>query len=155
MATERAPALYPALLFDRLEDRAPAQRVEPVPFRAVDEAGLRESVRREAEDLLGTRCTLTPAGLEGRERTTLEYGLPDISALFPGNPAARGEIAARMEAALAAYEPRLAGARVEVWGVEGRPRELGARIEGTLVAGPAPVPVGFTIQVGSPGGRIP
>ncbi|HEX8393368.1 MAG TPA: type VI secretion system baseplate subunit TssE [Longimicrobium sp.] len=138
-------------LFDRLVDEHPAAHTEAVPLRALDRDGLLESLRREAQDLLGTRCPFAPEQMAGRPRTTVDYGVPDISPLHPAGAAARTEIAARMQAALAAFEPRLRGARVEVHPVPGRPRELLALIEGVLAAPGAPQPVGFAVMVG--GGR--
>lgn len=153
--TVPAPRSAPALLFDRLADLDPAVPGEPVPLRTLDGEALRASVLRELADLLNTRCPFTGAALQGRGRTTLEYGLPDVSPAYPGAAAGRGEVAARMEAAIAAYEPRLRGARVTVEPVEGRPMELLAHVQGVLDAGTAPAPVHFTIRVGAPGGRTP
>jgi type VI secretion system lysozyme-like protein len=149
-----APAAA-ALLFDRLADGDPATRHEPVPLRALDGEQLRASVLRELGDLLDTRCAFDEAELRGRARTTLEYGLSQGPPAYPGDPASRGDLAARMQAAIAAFEPRLAQARVTVQPVEGRPMELVARVTAVLAAGTAPVPVGFTLHVGAARARTP
>ena len=155
MATPRPAPLAPALLFDRLADHDQASGYEPVPLRALDGEALRASVLRELGDLLNTRCPFTDAQLQERGRTTLEYGVADISPAYPGAAASRGEVAARMQAAITAYEPRLRHPQVTVEPVDGRPLQLLARVEGVLAAGAAPVPVHFTIVVGAPTGREP
>lgn len=151
--TVNASRLAPALLFDRLADHDLA-RPEPVPLRALDAEALRTSVMNELFDLLNTRCPFTESALRGRGRTTLEYGLADVSPAYPGASASQTEVAARMRDAIAAYEPRLRQVQVAVEPVDGKPMQLLARVRGVLAAGSAPVPVQFTIQVGAPGGRI-
>ncbi|HEX5869548.1 MAG TPA: type VI secretion system baseplate subunit TssE, partial [Longimicrobium sp.] len=120
-------------LFERLAAPDPWEPRETAPLRVLDGEALRRSVRREVEDLLNTRCTLRAAELEHRRRTTLEYGLPDVTGLAPADPRDRREIAARIVAALAAYEPRLGSPRATVEAVPGRPRELRVHIEGMLL----------------------
>jgi type VI secretion system protein ImpF len=157
MAAPRPAPLAPALLFDRLADDDPATRYgqEKTPLRALDGRALRDSLARELTDLLNTRAPFTAAELEGRARTTLEYGLPDVSSALPGSAAWRSEVAERMRAAIAAYEPRLRQPTVTVEPVEGRPAALWAHVRGTLEAGAAPVPVEFTLCAGCPGGSAP
>jgi type VI secretion system protein ImpF len=155
VAAPRSAPAAPALLFDRLADRDLAVPHEAVPLRTLDGEQLRASVLRELSDLLNTRCPFTPAELRGRGRTALEYGLPDVSPSTPASGAAQDEVAARMQAAIAAYEPRLRQARVTVRAVEGRPLELLAQVQAVLAAGTAPVPVQFTLRVGAPAGRTP
>jgi type VI secretion system protein ImpF len=151
--TVNASRLAPALLFDRLADHEPAARYEPVPRRALDAEALRTSVMNELFDLLNTRCPFTERALQGRGRTTLEYGLADVSPAYPGASASHTEVAARVQAAIAAYEPRLRQVRVAVEPVDGKPMQLLARVQGVLAAGSARAPVQFTIHVGAPGGR--
>ncbi|HEX6370348.1 MAG TPA: type VI secretion system baseplate subunit TssE [Longimicrobium sp.] len=137
-------------LFERLAAPDPWEPAETAPLRVLDGEALLRSVRREVEDLLNTRCTLRWAELEHRRRTTLEYGLPDVTGMAPGDPGDRREIATRIVAALAAYEPRLGQPRATVEAVPGRPRELRVHIEGTLVRHTHPAPVTFTVTVGGP-----
>lgn len=154
VAAPRSAPAAPALLFDRLEDDDLAAKSEPVPLRTLDGEALRDSVLREVSDLLNTRCPFTPAQLQGRGRTTLEYGLPDVSPSDPLSATSRNDVAARMQAAIAAYEPRLRQPQVAVEPDPARPMEMRAHVRAVLDAGTAPpVPVQFTIQVGSPAGR--
>jgi type VI secretion system lysozyme-like protein len=155
MATPRPAPAAPALLFDRLADLDPAAGYEPVPLRALDRDGLLQSVMGEIDQLLNTRCPFTDAQLRARGRTTLEYGLPAVTPAYPGASGCHDEVAARMQAAIAAYEPRLKHAEVTVQAVDGRPLELRAHVDGLLATGTAPVPVGFILHVGAPRPRTP
>ncbi|HYR10444.1 MAG TPA: type VI secretion system baseplate subunit TssE [Longimicrobium sp.] len=137
-----------ALLFDRLATPDPWEPAEAVPFRVLDGKALLRSVHRELQDLLNTRCTLRAAELETRRRTTLEYGLPDVTGMSPAYPADRAELAARVEAAILAWEPRIGDPRATVEAVPGRPRELRVHIEGMLRMHEHPAPVTFTVTVG-------
>jgi type VI secretion system lysozyme-like protein len=145
----------PALLFDRLADMDLAAPRERVPLRALDGEQLRASVLRELADLLDTRSPFTEAELQRRARTTLEYGVPGGGPAYPADAATRGDLAARLQAAIAAYEPRLRNAEVTVQPVHGRPLELVAQVRAVLAAGTAPVPVGFTLPLGAPRPRTP
>jgi type VI secretion system protein ImpF len=155
MSTSRPAPVAPALLFDRLADDDLAADFEPVPLRALDRDGLLQSVMIEIDSLLNTRCSFTDAQLQARGRTTLEYGVPAVTPAYPGAAGSRDEVAARMQAAIAAYEPRLKHAEVTVQPVDGRPLELRAHVHGMLATGTAPVPVGFTLHVGAPRPRTP
>ncbi|HYH83778.1 MAG TPA: type VI secretion system baseplate subunit TssE [Longimicrobium sp.] len=155
MATPRPAPAAPALLFDRLADQDRAAGHEPVPLRALDRDELLQSVIREIDCLLNTRCAFTDAQLQARGRTTLEYGVPAVTPTYPGAAGSRDEVAARMQAAIAAYEPRLRQPRVTVEPVDGRPLELRVHVHGLLAVGTAPVPVGFTLHVGAPRPRTP
>lgn len=131
-----------ALLFDRLVDQQPAQREEPVPFRILTRAGLHESVRREVERLLNTRCPFPDGFLPG-QRTVVDYGLPDFSHLSPASAPDRQAMASAITRAIEAYEPRLRSIRVLI---EPDPhngnRGIG-RIEAQLIVGKVQEPVSF------------
>ena len=131
-------------LFDRLVDYEPWS-AEERPRRVLDRAELRESVRREVERLLGTRCTLPMDVPEERPRTVLEYGLPDFTPLYTRNPDDQAELAARIQRCITAYEPRLRDVRVSVEPPGSSQRELLARVEGVLGAGDVVEPVSFTV----------
>ena len=65
------------LLFDRLVDRDPKLRHEVRPMRTLDRRGLKESVRRDLELLLNTRCPLPAHRIPPRDRSVVDYGIPD------------------------------------------------------------------------------
>ena len=136
-----------ALLFDRLVDLDPLQAVERQPLRVLDRDGLRESVRREVARLLNTRAPLPPSARAGRERTVLEYGLPDFSARYTRDPDAQAEMAREIERCIDAYEPRLRGVRVEVEPMANSQRELAVRVSGLMVSGDVVEPVSFPVAI--------
>ncbi|MFZ4408570.1 MAG: type VI secretion system baseplate subunit TssE [Paracraurococcus sp.] len=112
-------------LFDRLAAAAPP-------------AGLRASVQRELEALLNTRLPLTLDEAAALPAGVLTYGLPDLSAFPMGQEAARVRLARYLEAAVAVFEPRLAGPRVEVV-VDSGPDAMLVVVSGRLGDGPVDV----------------
>lgn len=141
-----------APLFDRLVDRDPRWRRELRPLRTLDREGLLESVRRELARLLNTRAPLPPEELAGRQRTVIDYGVPDFANYSPASHDDRRRLAEALRQAIAAYEPRLAQVKVTV---EPAPAEEGAlvgRIDAVLVVEEVHEPVSFpTIFQGATG----
>lgn len=135
-----------ALLFERLVDQQPSQREEAEPFRVLTRVGLRESVRREVERLLNTRCPFPDGFLPG-QRTVADYGLPDFSHLSPASDEDRFEMAGAIVRAIEAYEPRLRRVRVHIEpDTDNRNRGLGC-IEAQLVMGEVLEPVSFPFHL--------
>lgn len=134
-------------LFDRLVDLDPRSATEPEPLRVLDRDGLLESVRREVGLLLNTRCALTLEELAGRERTALEYGLPDFSHLHTRDPRAHHALADRIRETVAAYEPRLRQVRIAVEPLRNSQRELLARVDALLVVGDVTEAVSFPVAI--------
>jgi type VI secretion system protein ImpF len=130
-------------LFDRLVDRDPRLRREVRPLRTLDRRGLRESVRRELELLFNTRCPFPAHRLAGRERSVIDYGIPDFSTFSPRSFADRERLADLLRRAVEAFEPRLADVRVHVEPLPGEDLALCGRIEAVLLADPVPEPVSF------------
>lgn len=102
-------------LFDRLVDEHRHQRSEPRPRRSLDREELRESVRRELTRLLATRCPVSGDAALSRQRSTIDYGLPDLEiggrALVKED---RLRIARLLRQTIEAFEPRLQRVEVEV-----------------------------------------
>lgn len=123
-----------ALLFDRffLPEEEAAGEEEPV--RVLDREGLRASVHRELRRLLNTRCPVPAAVADSRPRTVLDYGITDFSHLYTRDASARAQVAAAVERAVAAFEPRLRNARATVLD-GGSERGLRVRIDALLVVG--------------------
>ncbi|HSU13842.1 type VI secretion system baseplate subunit TssE [Longimicrobium sp.] len=134
-----------ALLFERLVDMDHRSRGEQDPARVLDPQELRVSVRRELERLLNTRCALAAEVLETRERTTLEYGLPDFGHLQTRDTGAHKLIAEEVRRAVAAYEPRLKQVTVAVERSAGpdEERRLTVRVDAMIVVGDVMEPVSF------------
>ena len=113
-------------------------------MRTLDRRGLRESVRRELEQLFNTRCPVPAHSLAGRLRTVIDYGIPDFSTFSARNVNDRGRLAVILEQAIASYEPRLANVRVEITGVPGDDFSLAGAIHADLVVDGVPEPVLFS-----------
>jgi type VI secretion system lysozyme-like protein len=144
----------PAPLFDRLaepEGDGPASGAAGLASgRMLDRAGLLASVARELEHLLSSRAGLPADALDRRRRTSVEYGIPDLSA-FTLDGHGPAEMARRIGDAIAAYEPRLANPHVTVDRDPARRDGAIVRIEGAIVLGPVMEPVSFRLPLGGNG----
>lgn len=143
-----------ALLFDRffLPEEEAAAGEEPV--RVLDQEGLYASVRRELQRLLNTRCPVPAEVAAARPRTVLEYGLADFSHMYTRDAVARTELAAEIDRAVAAYEPRLRNARATVDDA-GSERGLRVSIHAQMLVGDVTEEVTFEeldLAGGSPDG---
>jgi type VI secretion system lysozyme-like protein len=142
-------------LFDRLVDEAPWRRHDLAEgpegnrtvHRALDREGLLESVRLELERLFATRSPLLAHQLEDpqRERTVLDYGLPDLGSFAAANSEDRQRLAAILRSTVAAYEPRLEQVAVTVDPIPERPRAVAIHIGGEVRIDRIPEPVWFPV----------
>lgn len=148
MAGLRPVAGGRALLFERLVDLEPG-RPEVRPFILHDRTGLKASVAIELERLLSTRLSLPPADLERRERTTLDYGIPDGAVIAPADSESRKVLAAQIEAAILAFEPRLIDPHVTLRQTSDRNDTLVADIAAQLEISGLLEPVSFAIPLGT------
>lgn len=131
-------------LFDRLVDNDPLLRREELrPMRTLDRGGLKKSIRRELERLLNTRSFLPADRLAARERSVIDYGVPDFSTFSARSHADRQRLAAVLCQAIAVYEPRLSGVRIFLEARPGDDSSLIGRIEATLLVGRVAEPVSF------------
>jgi type VI secretion system protein ImpF len=131
-------------LFDRLVDKDRFLRSELRPMRTLDRRGVKESVRRELEQLFNTRCPVPAHRLAGRVRTVIDYGIPDFSTFSARNQDDWGRMADILRRAIEVYEPRLAQVRVAVERAKDDEFQLVAQIEAVLVTENVPEPVSFT-----------
>ena len=69
-------------LFDRLVDHEPMNPEEVRPKRAFNKKEFIDSVLRELNCLLNTRSPIPPDQLGLRERSVIDYGVPDFTALY-------------------------------------------------------------------------
>lgn len=136
-----------ALLFDRLIDLDPTIPTEPQPLRTLNRRELRESVRREVERLLNTRCPIPAHLLDERERTVIDYGIPDLAEFGAHKADDHKRLALIFTQTIAAFEPRLRRVRVSVERLPDTKRGLVARIEGLLVVESVTEPVSFPIVI--------
>lgn len=138
----------PALLFERLAQPIDRQGASEASRRMHDAAGVRNSILRQLRSLLNTRVALDIDTLEGRERTTIDYGLPDLSAFPVGNSDAMARLARHIARTISVYEPRLQVQDVAIEALPGRRNALVARVAGSVKVGLMVEPVSFTIALG-------
>jgi type VI secretion system protein ImpF len=141
MVEPRAEVRTP--LFDRLVDRDPWHPREVRPGRTLGRGELRESVRRELEQLFNTRCPIPAHRLSTRPWTVVDYGIPDLSGFSARSAEDRGRVAEILRRAIQVFEPRLADARILLDPVPGDALALRGRIEAVLVVDSVPEPVSF------------
>jgi type VI secretion system protein ImpF len=138
--------LLPSVL-DRLLDDEPEIKREPGKSRHQVLRELKQSARRDLENLLNTRrrCLPWPADLTELERSLVNYGVPDFTGLNMGSAEQREELRRLIEATLRIWEPpNFQNIRVTLLDtVETLNRTLRFRIEALLRADPAPEPVVF------------
>jgi len=142
-----------ALLFDRLVDLDPSSPVEQQPLRVLTVDEVRESVQRELERLLNTRSPTPADEWEDKERTVLDWGLPDYSGWYTRSPPSQGRLARLLEATIRAFEPRMLDPRVTVEGRDADDRSLAVWIEGTIRVGTILEPVSFPLALEGRGAR--
>lgn len=148
----------PALLFDRLvtreqpEDGRGAARVRDI----YDMAELTASIREQLGWLLNTRVPVDQATLEARAaagaRSTIDYGLPDLSGYPRGDAAAMARLAEHIGQTIRRVEPRLERPQVLVAPSEERGDQLDAEVAGCVRIGTVVEPVVFRLPI-SLGGR--
>lgn len=139
-------------VFDRLLDYEPRMSEEPPKSRSISLRELKQSVRRDLEWLLNTRCYLDPeTGLEESLRSVAYYGLPDFTGLSAKSPIEQKRLAKALETALKNFEPRFMDLKVTLEPMSTVDRSLKFRIEARLDTEPAPEPIAFdtVLQLGS------
>ena len=93
--------LIPSVL-DRLLDDEPDRQQEPVKSRNQVLRDLKQSVRRDLENLLNTRwrCAPLPPHRSERELSLVNYGIPDIAGADLGSAEQREQFRRTLEAAI-------------------------------------------------------
>lgn len=137
--------LRPSIL-DRLIDREPEQSQEAEPSRHQHLAQLRQSVRRDLENLLNTRYRVVepPDDLKQLKQSLLNYGLPDLATVNISDPEKKQRFVKDLERILRDYEPRFKTVRVtHLDNRDKTDRTLRFRIDAVLWADPAPQSVVF------------
>ena len=133
-------------VFDRLLDDDPTVRREPPASRHQVLRELKQSVRRDLENLLNSRVrNLTwPPQLQELEGSLVGYGLPDFACTSLVSPRERDDFCRLLETVVRRFEPRLENVRVRaVNDAEPIDRVFRFRIDALLRAEPAPEPIAF------------
>lgn len=137
--------LRPSIL-DRLIDDEPHIEVEAEKQRHQQIKELRNSVRRDLENLLNTRYRMVepPAAYSQLEHSLLNYGLPDLATVNIIDGDKKKEFTRNLEKILREYEPRFKTVKVTYLdNKETVDRTLRFRVNATLYADPAPEVVVF------------
>jgi type VI secretion system protein ImpF len=150
MATIRSDQpLIPSVL-DRLIDLRPDESREAPQTRNQVLRELKQSVRRDLENLLNTktRCVPWPPHLEELRQSLVNYGIPDFTSASMGSSKDREEFCRVLQMVIRLHEPRLKGVKVGLLqNDEPLDRTLRFRINAMLQADPAPEPIVFDSAV--------
>jgi type VI secretion system protein ImpF len=141
-------------LFDRLVDRDPRLHHELRPTRTLDRRGLRESVRRELEQLFNTRCPFPSHRLPIQERTVIDYGVPDFTVFSARSYDDRVRLADLLRRTIEAFEPRLIDVHVSLELQPGNDLALVGIIEAKVLTDTVPEPVSFETALDMKEGKI-
>jgi type VI secretion system protein ImpF len=142
---ENTDPLIPSVL-DRLLDDDPTSQKEQPQNRFQLLRSLKNSVRRDLENLLNTRwrCVGFPADLEELAVSLVNYGIPDFTGSSLGSGVARDDFVKIIQDTIRRYEPRLTRVRVELLdNAERDDRAMRFRIDAVLQVDPDPEPVSF------------
>lgn len=142
--TDNETRVTPSVL-DRLVDQDPRSSTEAPKSRSVSLAELKQSVRRDLEWLLNSRCFLKAdeIDLEETKRSVAFYGLPDITGLSVKDPAALKRLSAAVQTAIRNFEPRFLDLRITFEPPSGTDNRMHFRIEANLDMDPTPEPIMF------------
>ena len=137
---DKKKKLRPSIL-DRLIDSEPHVQVEADKNKHQQLRELRDSVRRDLENLLNTRYRVVePSGeFTQLETSVLNYGLPDLATVNIVDLEKKKEFTQNLERILRTYEPRFKTVKGNYQdNKDGTDRTLRFRIDATLYADPAP-----------------
>ena len=146
MAKDQGDGPVTLSVLDRLIDEEPRESAEAPLQRSKSLAKLRAAVRRDLEWLLNSRQPVDPAPEDCPEllRSVYNYGLPDITSANLMSVDGRARLMRAMEAALTAFEPRLANGRVILNSTaHEKSPQIRFTVEGMLRIDPSPEHVSF------------
>jgi len=132
--------LRPSIL-DRLMDDEPHIQIEQDKNRNQYLRELRNSVKRDLENLLNTRFRMQspPEDLKEIECSILNYGLPDLATVNIADIEKKRAFTKNLEKTLRMFEPRFKSVKViHIDNKDTTDRTLRFRIDATLHADPAP-----------------
>ncbi|MCO8121094.1 type VI secretion system baseplate subunit TssE [Stieleria sp. TO1_6] len=135
--------LIPSVL-DRLIDLEPHRRTESPMNRTQVLQQMKESVGRDLQALLNTRCRATswPPDLTELDQSLFAYGIPDCVGINTGSRQQQETLRRLLTRAIETFEPRLTKIRVALADTnDPTDRALRFRIDAMLKIDPAPEPV--------------
>lgn len=139
-------ARFSPTLFDRLADNASREPEDRHPLRMISAEELKESVARDLESLLNSRCGYGDEMFHGFPeslQSMVSYGMNDFVGLSLANPADRNFICRSLERTIAIHERRLKQVQVSIE-LDGKSvNRLKFAIHALLIVQPATEPVYF------------
>lgn len=132
-------------VLDRLIDYEPEATQEPLASRSKNLRQLKQSVKRDLEWLLNTRCIATglPPDLPETNKSLAAYGLPDFTSINVRSEDDQELMRKAISAAIKLFEPRLEAVTVTFEPMYEGELMMHFRIDGRLKVDPAPEPVTF------------
>lgn len=115
---------------------------------------LERSIERELIRLLNTRCPCSLAQLATRERSVVDYGLPDYSSLYTANLDDQKRLAALVRDTIAAFEPRLREVQVDIARIPNSRHALRVAVGGLVLIEGRLEPVRFNVSANGDAGAI-
>jgi type VI secretion system protein ImpF len=150
--TDNEVRITPSVL-DRLLDFEPKMSQEAAKSRSKSLRELKQSVRRDLEWLLNTRCYPEDVdeGLEEVLKSVVFFGLPDFTGVSAKSHIEQKKLTQAVETAIKYFEPRFFDLKVKLEPIDNVDRVLRFRIEANLDIEPTPEPVAFdtVLQLGS------
>jgi type VI secretion system protein ImpF len=135
--------LVPSIL-DRLIDAEPGKVAEGYGSRTQMLKELRESVRRDLQNLLNTRAPSLSGQGAALSRSIINYGIPDFAGADLSSAEDKEQFRAVIEAVIKRYETRFKSVHVKIVEGDGETdRALRFRIDALLNVEPAVKPVVF------------
>lgn len=136
--------LIPSVL-DRLIDLHPERSTDDPQDRSQVLRELKESVRRDLENLLNSKRQyfLWPKEYEELERSLANYGVADFTGATFAGTSDRANLARNIERTILQFEPRLVSVRVRLEETDKLKRQLRFTVDAMLQAYPSPEPVTF------------
>ena len=111
-------------------------------------AALRRSIGQELDRLFNTRAPVDADTLDQRSRSTIDYGIPDLSLYAVNDPTAVTNLAKHLTIAVEAYEPRLHRPKVTVVSDPEQAGQLIAEIAGGVELGDEIEALSFRFSLG-------
>jgi len=133
-------------VLDRLIDRSPEEKADPVDGWGGSALRYKRSVLRDLEWLLNTRRTPEPApdDLPLVRDSVYNYGLPDLSSLSADSSEDRRTLLREVQKTLRAFEPRLDSVQVTAADPDETSQpEIRLSVQGLLLMDPEPERVSF------------
>jgi type VI secretion system protein ImpF len=142
-------SLLPSVLDRLLDDEPDVQREAPAgPHQLLRD--LKQSVRRDLENLLNTRVRYHtwPQHLTELKQSLVSYGLPDFTGVNLSSGKDREDFCKHIQSVIQQFEPRLANVSVvPISSAEPLDRTFHFRIDALLRTEPSPEPVVFDSNV--------